>query len=582
MISRARILSRSIAAVLAVALAAAVAVPSSRAQGSAPARPRSAAPDPRVIAAAAQEASLRHYLQGVLLENEGDLAGAIDEIGRAFSFDPASPDLAVKLADLSLQAGNAAATLEYARRATALGDTTGRARLLAGNALASMGMVRESLAEFQRATEEDSTRAAAWLGLGRAREETGDEEGATAALRRAWELSPDDIETAWRLAGHEARVGNYAAADSLLDRVEEFAPRLPGVSATRGWIAERQERYTDAVAAYNAHLEQFPTDLRVRRQLLQVYARLDDRAGVRRESEILLKAQPDDLDVARLLIALDLQEGRNDDAAAVARALRANNRGQIDAGALAVNVLGFTGKEGEARKEADLLTREAPDDYRVWLFAAETWAAGEQGGKKMSEVDQRYATAERIRPDSLSARVVMARSYARTGRHEQAEAQLTAALALAPNDGPLWLELAFAHERQKNIPEAEAAARKALALDPRNPEFLNFLGYLFADANVKLDEAGPLIQGALDADPRNPHYIDSMGWLYFRQGRLEEARVALEQALELSGGHPEIHAHLGDVYRALGRTSDAKSQYEKGLQMDPTSPDLTRRLKEIR
>jgi len=582
MISRARILPIAIAVLLAATLPATVAAPPAHAQESPPARPRSAAPEPRVIAAAAQEASLRHYLQGVLLENEGDLPGAIDEIGQAFALDPSSSDLAIKLAELSLQAGNPSATLDYARRATALGDSTGRARLLAGNALASMGMLRESLAEFERATAEDSTRAAAWLGLGRAREESGDEAGAVVALRRAWELAPDDIETAWRLAGQEARLGRLDAADSLLDRVEESAPRLPGVSATRGWIAERQGRYADAARAYEAHLVQFPTDTRVRRQLLQVYARLDDRPAVRREAAIVLREQPDDLDVARLLVALEMQEGHNDAAAAIARSLRANNRGQVEAGSLAVSILGFTGKEGEAKKEADLLTREAPNDFRSWLVAAEAWAAGESGGRTVSEVDKRYASAERVRPDSLYALVAMARSYTRTGRHARAEAELTAALQMAPQEGPLWLELAFVRERQKNIPEAEAAARKALAIDPNNPEYLNFLGYLFADADVKLDEAGPLIAGALAADPKNPHYIDSMGWLYFRQGRLEEARIELEKALEISGGHPEIHGHLGDVYRALGRTSDAKSQYEKGLQMDPTSADLTRRLKEIR
>ena len=103
--------TRLLSIVIACALAAAVPV-GAQAPAPAPARPRSGAPDPSEIAAAAQEASLRHYLQGVLLESEGDLSGAIDEIGRAFAFDPASPDLAVKLADLSLQAGNPSATAQ--------------------------------------------------------------------------------------------------------------------------------------------------------------------------------------------------------------------------------------------------------------------------------------------------------------------------------------------------------------------------------------------------------------------------------------------------------------------------------------
>jgi len=110
-----------IATAIAFACALAATGPGAFAQS----RGQSAAPDPRAIAAATQETSLRHYLQGIMLENEGDLAGAIEEVGRAFAFDPSAPDLAVKLADLSLQAGNPSATLDYARRATTLGDTTG-------------------------------------------------------------------------------------------------------------------------------------------------------------------------------------------------------------------------------------------------------------------------------------------------------------------------------------------------------------------------------------------------------------------------------------------------------------------------
>jgi tetratricopeptide (TPR) repeat protein len=548
----------------------------------APAAP-SSSPDLSSVTAAAKDASLRHYLQGVYAEGEGDLQRALAEFGRAAEFDPMAPDLALKLSGLLLRMGEPRMALAQAQRALGLGDRSGSGHLLAGSALASMGRVAEAKAEFTRSVAEDSTEIDAWLALGRAHEETNDVPGAAHALRRAIALDPERFETAWRLARMEAQIGNYGAADSLLDRIEDAAPGMPGVAVTRGWVAERTGRFAEAADAYRRHLEFVPTDLSVRKQLLGAYARLDDEPRAFEQARILNAQMPDDLDVARVLVSLHLKADRKDEAVAIARRLRGSTPGRIDTGAFAIGVLGATGHTADARREADALAREAPRDYRTHLVAAEVWAEREGGGPvDPAEADRRYDAALRVAPDSVSARVHVAQSMSRTKRFERAGKLLAEALEREPKNPRIWLDRAFALERQKDLAGAEAAARRSLELDAQNPQALNFLGYLFADANIKLDEAAPLIRKALELDPRNPYYLDSLGWAYFRLGRLEDARGELEQAIELSGGDPEIHGHLGDVYLALGRTEDAKLQYQKGLRLDPTSDSLTRKLAELR
>ena len=540
------------------------------------------AQDPRSVTAAAKDAALRHYLQGAYAESDGDYARALAEFGQAADLDPTAPDLAIKLAGLALRMGDSRVALSQARRGLALGDVSGRGHLLAGSALASLGQVAEAKKEFTQAVAQDSTELEGWLALGRAAEETQDAEGAAFALRRAYDLDPERFETAWRLARLEAQLGHLDAADSLLVRVEDANAGLPGVAVTRGWIAEREGRFADAAAAYLRHLEMVPNDLPVRKQLLGAYARLEDEPHALEQATLINRAEPADMDVARVLVSIHLKAGRQDEAAAIARRMRAATPGRVDTGAFAVAVLGTVGKENDARKEADALTREAPKDYRAYLVAAETWSAKELQGGVEPEVDRRYDAAERVRPDSVSARVVMARSLTRTKRFDRAERLLGEALAREPKNAPLWLERAFALERKKDLPGAEGAARRSLELEPKNAQALNFLGYLFADANIKIGEAAPLIQQALELDPKNPYYLDSLGWAYFRLGRLDDARGELERALEISGGDPEIYAHLGDVYVAMGRHDDAKRQYEKGLRLDPTSDSLTRKLAELR
>ncbi len=45
------------------------------------------------------------------------------------------------------------------------------------------------------------------------------------------------------------------------------------------------------------------------------------------------------------------------------------------------------------------------------------------------------------------------------------------------------------YERMKNYPEAEAEFRKVLEMNPDNDAALNYLGYMLADRNIRLEEA---------------------------------------------------------------------------------------------
>jgi len=283
-----------------------------------------------------------------------------------------------------------------------------------------------------------------------------------------------------------------------------------------------------------------------------------------------------------VLASLYLTQKQDAAAVEVVRTLRKHLPGQIETTAFAVAVLLNVGREEEARAQADQLTRELPGDARAWMIAAEAWAARDTEGKWSREADQRYAKAEAVLADSLGARTELARSYTRTSRFDRAEALLERALESDGKNPRLWLELAFARERRKDVPGAEQAARQSLDLEPRNGQALNFLGYLYADYKVKVDQAVPLIEQALALDPDNPYYIDSLGWAYYRLGRLEDARGQLEKAIALGGDEPEVLEHLGDVYVALARKDDAKSLYQKALQLDPTKQSLSRKLEALR
>jgi tetratricopeptide (TPR) repeat protein len=121
------------------------------------------------------------------------------------------------------------------------------------------------------------------------------------------------------------------------------------------------------------------------------------------------------------------------------------------------------------------------------------------------------------------------------------------------------------YEHEKNFEAAEREFRKILARDPNSPGALNYLGYMFADRNIRLDEAQQMITKALELDPGNGAYLDSLGWVHFRMNKLDLAADELRQAVIKSGNDATVHDHLAEVYAKQGKIKEAIQQWEASV-----------------
>jgi len=118
--------------------------------------------------------------------------------------------------------------------------------------------------------------------------------------------------------------------------------------------------------------------------------------------------------------------------------------------------------------------------------------------------------------------------------------------------------------------------RKSIALDPENSaEASNYLGYMWADYNMNLDEAETMIRRALQSEPNNASYLDSLGWVEFRKGQFDRALDDLLRAVKAAGREdPVVFEHIGDTYLKLNRTPEALEAWQKALSLDPKNKNL--------
>ena len=161
----------------------------------------------------------------------------------------------------------------------------------------------------------------------------------------------------------------------------------------------------------------------------------------------------------------------------------------------------------------------------------------------------------------------------RHSKFQDAATAYTQALAIyrgnAANAWPLYFSRAVCFERARNWPKAEADFRKALELNPDQPDVLNYLGYTWIDMGINLAEARGMIERAVVQRPNDGAIVDSLGWALFRLGKFDEAVPFLEKAVELKPVDATINEHLGDVYWQMGRQDEARMQWRRAGTMEP-------------
>jgi Flp pilus assembly protein TadD len=172
----------------------------------------------------------------------------------------------------------------------------------------------------------------------------------------------------------------------------------------------------------------------------------------------------------------------------------------------------------------------------------------------------------------------MSEIYQRAKKWDEAQIVLDRAARTFPMESEVYFLQGALFEKQKKDADAEKAFRKSLELDMDSPATLNYLGYMFADRGIKLDEALTMIQKAVDSDPTSGAYLDSLGWVYYKMNRLNEAELYLKKAVRFASTDSTMHEHLGDLYNRIMKYPEAATEWQKAIQLS-TEPKESDQIK---
>jgi tetratricopeptide (TPR) repeat protein len=447
----------------------------------------------------------------------------------------------------------------------------------------------------------------------------GNSKEASDLLRRVAERNPS-LRTLTALAGQYEQMREHSLAAETLKRALEVAPGNIEIKRAYAQNLLMSEQFDEALKLYQQIAAEDKKDWQSWLRVSQIYRQNKQWNKAREAQNNALAIDPANLEIRYNDVALLEAEGREAEAIAAlnevlaSTAKKSYSTGEKGNRLVLLERLGLMYRNAQQydkaietfRQIADL---DAASGGRAQAQIVDTLRIAKQFDKALEEA----SAGLKKYPEDRILRGVRASLLAELGRTDEAVAE-TKKLFDGKNDRETWVTLAQIYEKAKRYEEmgnaidqaeklssdseekesiafmrgamyekrkdyeaAEREFRKVLDMNPKNASALNYLGYMLADRNVRLNEALQLIRQAVDLDPNNGAYLDSLGWVYYRLGDLDQAERYLRSAIERFSKDPTVHDHLADVLAQQGNLKDAVVHWQQSLSewqnVSPTDSD---------
>ncbi len=242
-------------------------------------------------------------------------------------------------------------------------------------------------------------------------------------------------------------------------------------------------------------------------------------------------------------------------------------------------------KKGEVEKalgnyeKSLLLDGSRPENY---LRVADMYLRQRKIDKAVEAMKGAHARFPNVPQITFSLAITLSQAKKHTESMTAfAEAQADAELSNQEMlDASFYFQYGAAAEQAGLMEKATELLNESIRLAPSTAaQAYNYLGYMWVDRGMNMEEAGEKIRKALEIDPDNAAYLDSLGWYYFKIGKPEEA---LTQLLRAADGMPEgdsvVYDHIGDTYHLLGKNAEAMNYWQKAMALEDASDKIAEKI----
>ena len=512
----------------------------------------------------AEAQAISHYLTSVILERTGDFEGAIEELRRAADLYPLSEAIQLKLLSAYIQLEDYDNASVMMLRALESDPDNVRLHIGLGRVYIELDEMEKAIESFERATELDPKSERAYRFLVQIEEATNDMVGAVGVYERLLDLSPESAFLHYSLGRSLLEIGDIDGARASLEEALRLDPDLSPAEYLLASVYVQHEEFEKAITLFEHFLVDNPRTAGARVSVAGALGRLERHGEAIHVLTGLIESAETEPEhhIERMFLFLLTDEIEDPSLAIVPSR---------------VPILGTLLKTlirkqaGEPYQEMVLSIEEIDGDLdsecNLYLNDILVLFGVQESGAFFAEQLQGLLD-EGISSSALDT--IMGRTLMSMDRDAEAEVVLTRILDRYGPDKWIHFYLATVYENLDRSRDTEKHLRACLEIDPDDPDVMNFLGYVFAENNIKLDEAEELLGRALDKDPDNGFYLDSLGWIYYQKGDGKRAVELIVRAIRsMNTDDAILRDHLGDAYLLQGDVSKALPEWRRALRLDP-------------
>ena len=483
--------------------------------------------------------ALKLFMNGQMLMNQGDFAMAIIEFQEALELDPEVGTIYTSIAECYWNIGKPELSLKNLNVALSKNPEDEEALKMMADQLIATKKYDEAIKPFKKLRELDGQNTSYIIALAELNKLKKNYLNTVNLYLEAYAIEPSRIELLESAGRYALQLENKDKAKSIFKDLSEQDPFQSSYLNIYSELAIQTKNFEEAIS----HIQKLINDNGDSSLLKSKLGILYHSSGNSKKGEEVLKALFDKNEL----------------------------NGQHS---LALFEIYFDNKDNiNAAKVSDRMIASLPEDWRGYYSRSLVFMDESDYESAVSILAPVSETFSNI----FSVQYILGLCYSRIKMNDEAIDFYNRALTIRPNSINVLHSIAILYDDIGEWVKSDKIYDQLINNDPKDAQAFNNYAYSLVERNKDLKRALIYAKKAVELEPKNPSYLDTIGWAYFKMDDLKRAKKYIRQSIEIQDDNSVVLEHFGDILMKSNDSVNALFYYKKAFEFDNENQELKKK-----